>query len=170
MDFPKFLLEEKVNLPALKTFKARDGEGLSYRFYEGVDSDIVIICLHGSGSHGEYLHHLAKFFSKEIGQVIVPNLRGHFGSGKTAGDCTYIGQLEDDIMDLIRYLNLQGKKIYLLGHSSVGGLAIRLVGSKYRKFFAGTILLAPAIPTTPTMKKKSSWAEVSIFKIVLLSI
>ena len=129
MYFPESLLHTKEDLPSLRTFLARDGEELSYRLYEGIDSDRVIVCLHGSGSHGEYLHGLAQFLSKETGQVIVPNLRGHFGSGKTPGDCAYIGQLEDDLMDLIQKLHLQGKKIYLLGHSSGGGLAIRLAGS-----------------------------------------
>jgi pimeloyl-ACP methyl ester carboxylesterase len=170
MYFPEFLLHTKEYLPPLRTFLARDGEELSYRLYDGVDSDKVMVCLHGSGSHGEYLHGLAKFLSKEMGQVIVPNLRGHFGSGKTPGDCAYIGQLEDDMMDLIQKLHLQGKKIYLLGHSSGGGLAIRLAGSQYSKSFYGYILLAPAIPTAPTMKKESSWADVSTFKIVFLSI
>ena len=170
MYFPEFLLHAKVDLPALSTFLTRDGEELSYRLYNGIQSDKVIICLHGSGSHGEYLHDLAKILSKEAGQVIVPNLRGHFGSGKTRGDCAYIGQLEDDVMDLLQELHLQGKKIYLLGHSSGGGLAIRLAGSQYSKSFYGYVLLAPAIPTAPTMKKKSSWAEVSMLKIVSLSI
>lgn len=170
MYFPERLLHTKEDLPSLRTFLARDGETLSYRFYEGIDADQVVVCLHGSGSHGEYLHELAKFLSQETGQVIVPNLRGHFGSGKTRGDCAYIGQLEDDVMDLIQELHLQDKKIYLLGHSSGGGLAIRLAGSQYSKLFYGYVLLAPAIPTSPTMKKESSWADVSTFKIVSLSI
>ena len=169
MYFPQFFLKKKEDLPPLRTFLARDQEVLSYRFYNGIDSDKVILCLHGSGSHGEYLHDLAKFLFKEVGDIIVSNLRGHFGSGKKAGDCAYIGQLEDDVMDLIQKLNLKGKRVFLLGHSSGGGLIIRLAGSNYRKAFAGYILLAPAIPSAPTMKKKSSWADVSMFKIVSLS-
>lgn len=168
--FPEFLLQEKQGLPSLKTFQARDKDNLSYRFYESHTQDKVVICLHGSGSHGEYLHGLARYLSDQIGICIVPNLRGHFGSGKIRGDCAYIGQMEDDIIDLIHELHLQDKKIYLLGHSSGGGLAIRLAGSKYRDWFSGYILLAPAIPTAPSMKKESGWADPSLFKIIILSL
>lgn len=171
MYFPEWLLQKKQGLPTLKTFQARDHEHLSYRAYESDGAhNQVVICLHGSGSHGEYLHDLALYLSDRVGMCLVPNLRGHFGSGKRRGDCAYLGQLEDDIMDLIQELHLQNKKIYLLGHSSGGGLAIRLAGSPYRDCFAGYILLAPAIPTAPTMKKKSTWADVSLFKILSLSI
>lgn len=171
MYFPEFLRQPKQGLPPLKTFQARDQETLSYRAYESDStSNKVVICLHGSGSHGEYLHDLALYLSDRIGMCVVPNIRGHFGSGTRRGDCAYVGQLEDDIIDLIQELHLQNKKIYLVGHSSGGGLAIRLAGSQYRDWFAGYILLAPAIPTAPTMKKEKIWAELSLFKIVALSI
>ncbi len=169
--FPKSLQQEKHDLPPLRAFEARDQESLSYRLYEGSGNpDKVVVCLHGSGSHGEYLHDLAKYLSKEAGACLVPNLRGHFGSGKTRGDCSYIGQLEDDLIDLIQELNLQDKKIYLVGHSSGGGLAIRLAGGEYSDRFAGYVLLAPAIPTAPTMKKESDWADPSLVKIISLSL
>ncbi len=170
MYFPEPMLSKKEDLPDLQTFLARDSESLSYRVYSSSYKDKAIICLHGSGSHGEYLHDLAQYLSKEVGEVVVPNLRGHFGSGKIAGDCAYIGQLEDDIIDLIQELHLQSKKIYLLGHSSGGGLAIRLAGSPYNKCIAGYILFAPAIPTASTMKKTAEWADVSTLKIISLSI
>ena len=168
--FPESLLYEKKDLPYLQSFLARDSENLSYRIYQSSHEDKAIICLHGSGSHGEYLDDLASYLSREIGHVIVPNLRGHFGSGKIAGDCAYIGQLEDDVIDLMQELHLEGKKIYLVGHSSGGGLAIRLAGSPYNKYFSGYILLAPAIPTAPTMRKANEWADVSTLKIISLSI
>ncbi len=168
--FPKSFSQKNHDLQKLKKFLARDKEVLCYRQYESIHLEKVIICIHGSGSHGEYLHDLSMYLSKEVGEVIVPNLRGHFGSGTTPGDCAYIGQLEDDIMDLIEELSLQDKKIYLLGHSSGGGLAIRLAGSKYSDFFSGYILLAPAILSAPTMKKSGDWAKVSMLKILSISV
>ena len=46
------------------------------------DQDRVCILLHGSSAHGEYLHPLASYLSSHGGgQVYVPNLRGHYGSG-----------------------------------------------------------------------------------------
>lgn len=86
--------------PSLKQFQARDGASLSYSFYDSQNKDRVIILLHGSSAHGEYLHVLAEYLSskRDVGQVYVPNLRGHYMSGASPGDCSYIGQLEDDLV------------------------------------------------------------------------
>ena len=78
------------SIPTLEGFKARNGESLTHRVYGSVKKDRVIILLHGSSAHGEYLHPLAERL-KNIGQVYVPNLRGHYASGNARGDCSYIG-------------------------------------------------------------------------------
>ncbi len=160
------------NLPSMDTFQARDSQNLSYRFYDSPYKDSVFILLHGSSAEGEYLDPLAKHLSLKSGQVYVPNIRGHYGSGTTRGDCSYIGQLEDDIKDLIQSFSLQDKKIYLVGHSSGGGLAIRFSAGSYGDLIKGCVLLAPAIPTAPTMRQGDAggWAKVSLWKIIVLSI
>ena len=157
--------------PALTEFKARDGNKLSYRFYDSTQKDRVIFLLHGSSAHGEYLHSFAERL-KAVGQVYVPNIRGHYASGNLRGSCSYIGQLEDDFADLINHQTLQGKKIYVIGHSSGGGLAIRLAGGAYGKLIKGFILLSPAIPTAPTMRQGTAggWAKVFLGKIIFLSL
>lgn len=160
--------------PPLKQFSARDGAIISYRFYDSPKKDRIVILLHGSSAHGEYLHNFADYLSSKrgVGQVYVPNLRGHFESGTSRGDCNYIGQLEDDLYDLIHHCQLQNKDIYLVGHSSGGGLAIRVAGGPYQKLIQGYVLLSPAIPTAPTMRQGTAggWATVSIAKIIALSI
>lgn len=160
------------NLPLMDTFQARDGQNLSYRFYDSSHKDRVFILLHGSSAEGEYLDPLAKHLSLKSGQVYVPNIRGHYGSGSSRGDCSYIGQLEDDISDLIQGFSLQDKKIYLVGHSSGGGLAMRFSAGPYGKLIKGCALLAPAIPTAPTMRQGDAggWAKVSLWKVISLSI
>lgn len=160
--------------PPLKQFSARDGAIMSYRFYDSPNKDRIVILLHGSSAHGEYLHGFADYLSSKrgVGQVYVPNLRGHYESGASRGDCSYIGQLEDDLYDLIHHFKLQNKSIYLVGHSSGGGLAIRVAGGPYQNLIQGYVLLSPAIPTAPTMRQGTAggWAKVSIAKIVALSI
>ena len=101
-----------------------------------------------------------------------PNLRGHYASGALRGECSYVGQLEDDLYDLMEHFQLQKKKIYLIGHSSGGGLAIRFAGGLYGNIIQGYVLLAPAIPTAPTMRQGTAggWADVSIAKIIALSL
>lgn len=155
--------------PQLLKFSARDGISLSYRFYDSPCTDAVCILLHGSSAHGEYLHPLASYLSSRgAGQVYVPNLRGHYMSGTKRGDCSYVGHLEDDIVDLIQRMQLQKKKIFLLGHSSGGGLAIRFAGGNHSIPICGYVLLSPAIPRAPTMRQGTAggWASVHLLKLV----
>ncbi len=155
--------------PNLSHFNARDGSSLSYRFYDSPCRDVVCILLHGSSAHGEYLHPLASYLSSHgAGQVYVPNIRGHYMSGSSRGDCAYIGQLEDDLVDLIQRMQLQHKKIFLLGHSSGGGLAIRFAGGNHNIPIHGYVLLSPAIPRAPTMRQGTAggWANVHLFKFL----
>lgn len=163
-------LSTHSNVPQLSEFPARDGASLSYRFYDSSRKDVVCILLHGSGSHGRYLHPLASYLSSQgAGQVYVPNIRGHYKSGPIRGDCTYIDQLEDDLVDLIQRMELQNKKIFLFGHSSGGGLAIRFAGGNHGIPIQGYVLLSPAIPRAPTMRQGTAggWATVHLFKLLL---
>lgn len=158
--------------PPLSTYVAKDGVRLSYRFYDSINKDKVIFLLHGSSGHGEYLHSFAEYLSKNgIGQVYVPNLRGHYGSGGKRGDCARIGQLEEDLYDFINLFDLQDKKIYLAGHSSGGGLAIRYAAGPYGDEIQGAVLISPAIPRAPTMRLGTAggWASISLFRMILLS-
>ena len=157
--------------PKLEQFQARDGQTISYRAYESAKKNTAIVLLHGSSAHGEYLHPLAERL-KSVGQVYVPNIRGHHGSGNVRGDCSYLGQLEDDFADLISHFSLRDKNIIVVGHSSGGGLAIRLAGGIYGQFINGFVLLSPAIPTAPTMREGTAggWCKPSIWKIVLISL
>lgn len=157
--------------PSLKQFRARDGQTLSYRFYESPNKDRTIVLLHGSSAHGEYLHPLAEHL-RDVGQVYVPNLRGHHASGDARGDCSYIGQLEDDFADLMGQESTDAREIYIVGHSSGGGLAIRLSGGIYGHWIRGFVLLSPAIPTAPTMREGTAggWAKFSLWKIIFLSV
>lgn len=155
--------------PNLLHFNARDGSSLSYRFYDSSCRDVVCILLHGSSAHGAYLHPLASYLSSHgAGQVYVPNIRGHYMSGSSRGDCGYIGQLEDDLVDLIQHMQLQNKKIFLLGHSSGGGLAIRFAGGNHDIPIHGYVLLSPAIPRAPTMRQGTAggWASVHLIKLL----
>lgn len=143
-----------VELPALQRYTARDGEELAYRFYES-SGERILIFLHGSSYHGAGYHALASAVSESgTAKVVLPNLRGHFLSGRRRGDVNYIGQLEDDIIDLVRFLrnkDLRGP-IVLGGHSSGGGLAIRFAGGAHEEMISNFLLLSPVIPTSPALR------------------
>ena len=150
-------------IPELQTYTARDGKQLPYRYYPA-NSDKVLILLHGSGWHSRYFFTLAKFISsKNLAKVFTPDLRGHGISPERRGDVDYIGQLEDDIVDLISMMHKDNPNamVILGGHSSGGGLAIRFAGSKHGKLADVYLLLSPYLQyNAPTIRPNSGgWAE-----------
>lgn len=152
-------------LPALNRYTARDGEQLAYRFYDST-AETILIFIHGSSYHGAAYHHLALALSKAgTAKVYLPNLRGHYMSGKRRGDISYMGQLEDDIADLISMARHQQQDgdIYIGGHSSGGGLAIRFAGGTYGQLASGYILLSPILPLSPAIKggDAGGWASLN---------
>jgi Lysophospholipase len=157
------LFIDYTNLPQLKTFAARDGKQLAYRHYPA-QSNKVIILLHGSGWHSQYFLPLAEFISSEgLAQVYTPDLRGHGRTPERRGDVDYIGQLEDDLADLIAMIRKDNPNAMLIvgGHSSGGGLAIRFAGSRYGQQADAYLLLTPYLTYKgPTIRPNSGgWAR-----------
>jgi len=153
-----------IDPPSLRRFPARDGEQLAYRVYEST-AERILIFIHGSTYHGGGYHALAAALSLGgAAKVVLPNLRGHYMSGQRRGDVDYIGQLEDDLDDLIKFLrsseHLIGP-ITLGGHSSGGGLAIRFAGGAHAGEVSSYLLLAPIIPRSPAVKGGTAggWAN-----------
>ncbi len=149
-----------------RNFVARDGAQLFYRELVG-QSDLVLVLLHGSGTEGRYLIPLAEALNAAHDiTVIIPDLRGHGESmlGQP-GDVQYIGQLEHDLEDLNLYLRAQypQAQVYVGGHSSGGGLAVRYGGTTATAF-DGYVLLAPYLGhTAPTVRENSGgWVQVSL--------
>jgi alpha-beta hydrolase superfamily lysophospholipase len=134
----------------------------------------VIILLHGSGWHGRYFLPLAESISAEdLAQVYTPDLRGHGLTPERRGDVDYIGQLEDDLADLIAIIRKDNPNAMLIvgGHSSGGGLAIRFGGSRYGKQADAYILLSPFLKyNAPTIRANSGgWAQAHFWRIAGLT-
>lgn len=167
------LVYDYSNIPDLSKYQARDKSILDYRYYPST-SGTMIILLHGSGYHSRYFYKLAKRLSVEnIAQIVTPDLRGHGINPVNRGDVDYIGQLDDDLDDLIQFCKrtYQSEKIIIAGHSSGGGLALRLAGNKQRAQADAYLLLAPYLAhDAPTINPQSTWAEPHLFKIIMASI
>lgn len=165
------------DIPAPAFYRARDGAELAYRFYDS-KSDLILIFVHGSDYHGGAYNYLARSLSSRgLAKVYLPDLRGHYLSGARRGDIKYLGQLEDDIADLIALVRARGQTgpIILGGHSSGGGFAIRFAGGNHGGLAAGYLLLTPVLlPPAPTYrtstKDTSSWATVGVPRIIGLTI
>jgi pimeloyl-ACP methyl ester carboxylesterase len=155
--------------PQLLFHGARDGEALAYRLYES-SAERILIFMHGSSYHGAGYHELARSISVAgIAKVVLPNARGHYLSGSRRGDVDYIGQLEDDIADLIGHLRataLSGP-IMLGGHSSGGGFAIRFAGGRHAVLVVDYLLLSPVIPVSPAMRDGAAggWATMHLRRL-----
>lgn len=152
------------DMPPLQPYTARDGAELAYRLYpSSAPASDVLILLHGSGWHSMQFHPPASALSaRGAAHVITPDLRGHGFNPQQRGDVTYIGQLEDDLADLIAVARTQfpGAKIIVGGHSSGGGLAVRFAGGAHGALADAYLLLAPFLKyNAPTTRPASGgWA------------
>ncbi|MBR9864015.1 MAG: alpha/beta fold hydrolase [Rhodobacteraceae bacterium] len=174
LDFDKLQVGGDAVEPVRYT--ARDGVELAVRVHGGSDAEgglnPLVVLVHGSGAHGAAYDGLAAEISAATGaQVLVPDLRGHGVNPTPKGDVAYIGQLEDDLADLVAQYRKDGQKLVLVGHSSGGGLVIRFAGGRYGKSLDGAVLLAPYLKyNAPTMRENSGgWAQVLTRRVIGLS-
>lgn len=175
IDFGAAIATDYSDLPPLQSFKARDGTDLGFRRYDAADgASRLIILVHGSAWHGMQFHKMAREFAyRGLGTVIAPDMRGHGAKALRRGDLDYIGQLEDDVADLIAHLTSRSNnpRIIIGGHSSGGGFVLRFAGSRYGKLADAYVLLAPFLKyDAPTTKPDSGgWAGPATRRIIGLS-
>lgn len=158
-------------LPPLATYPARDGTRLAYRRYAARAKAPLgtVVLVHGSSAHGASMHPLAMGLSGAGWDVIALDMRGHGASGDK-GRIAYIGQLEDDLQDLLTRVPVQAPKI-LLGFSSGGGFTLRFAGGDRQDLFDAYLLLAPYLSwKAPTCRENGGgWAGVGVPRIVALT-
>lgn len=160
-------------LPKPQTLKARDRATLNYRHYPG-RPDRVIVLVHGSSGTDASMLKLAQALQAAGATVYAISLRGHGGSGAANGDVSYLGQLDDDLADLVKGLELDkpGVRRTLVGFSSGGGFVLRIAGSKQAGLFNDYLAISPYIgQDAPTNKPDSGgWAGVAVPRIIALSL
>lgn len=157
------LTGDYASAPELMPYTTRNGTDLHYRYYPAQDSSLVLLLLHGSGWHSQYFLPLAQQLSEEnVAHVYTPDLRGHGPHTEQRGDVDYIGQMEDDLADLIDVIRAAhpDARLILGGHSSGGGLVVRFGGSRYGQGVDAYLLLAPFLQyNAPTVRPNSGgWA------------
>jgi alpha-beta hydrolase superfamily lysophospholipase len=163
-------------LPDVTRFQARDGTHLAYRHYaaQAPATDRIAIVVHGSsGSSRGAIHALSVALAARGVQTYAVDIRGHGASG-TRGDIRYLGQLEDDLADLVGEIRKTdpAAPLTLIGHSSGGGFALRVAGSPIQNLFTRTVLLAPYLGyDAPSSRPNSGgWANPDIPRFIALSV
>jgi len=134
------------DMPKLQQFTARDGQALSYRVYPGTGPDVVVL-IHGSSGESSGMHAVAKAMNANGDTIFVPDLRGHGHDGRV-GDIDYVGQLDDDLADLVGVIRKSHPKAQLIlaGHSSGGGFVFRIAVGPRAPLFDRFVLLSPIMP------------------------
>ncbi|HUN99989.1 MAG TPA: alpha/beta hydrolase [Bradyrhizobium sp.] len=162
---------DRTNMPALERFSARDGTQLAYRHYpaRAPAAGLIAIVVHGSSGSSAAVHALSDALAARGVETYAPDIRGHGGSG-TRGDIAYVGQLEDDMADLVALIRKASpaEPITLVGHSAGGGFALRVASSPIKDLFARTVLLAPYLGyDAPTNRPNSGgWASADIPRLL----
>ncbi|MDQ8738313.1 alpha/beta fold hydrolase [Paenibacillus sp. LHD-38] len=133
-----------------------------------------IILLHGISEDSKYLYPYSQNVSSTgLAHVFTPDLRGYGPKSSKLGDIDYIGQLEDDLADLIKYIKAEFphiKRIVMAGHSAGGGTAIRFAGSRYANCADSYILLAPHLgPGNPTERPAEGHRKLHMGIVIILS-
>jgi alpha-beta hydrolase superfamily lysophospholipase len=166
---------DRSTMPGLQRFHARDGTELAYRHYPARGRAVgqIAIVVHGSSGSSNSIHALSDTLAARGVDTYAPDIRGHGGSG-TRGDVAYLGQLEDDMADLVAEIRKSNPDapITLLGHSAGGGFALRIASSPIQNLFVRTVLIAPYLGyDAPTNQPHSGgWASADIPRYLGLSV
>ena len=107
--------------------------------------------------------------------AVAIDARGHGASG-TRGDIAYIGQLDDDLADLVAHLrkSYPDAKFDLIGHSAGAGFVARIAGGPLSSEFDRFVLLSPYLgyraPTNRPNAGAGRWAEVDYPRVIALAL
>ena len=163
--------------PELSRFQARDGTWLAYRLYPAADGgrEKLAIVYHGSTGSSDEMNATALALTKTGFVAVTVDTRGHGASG-SRGDIGYVGQLEDDLADLVAHLRVDYATAHLtlVGHSSGGGFVLRVAAAPLGASFDRFVLLAPYLgyraPTNRPSEGSGRWAAPDIPRIAALTI
>ncbi len=163
--------------PELSRFQARDGTWLAYRLYPAADgrTDRLAILAHGSSASSDEMNAVAQALAAAGVAALAVDARGHGASG-SRGDIAYLGQLDDDLSDLVAHLRgaYPQARLTLIGHSSGGGFALRIAAGPLGELFDRFVLLAPYLgysaPTNRAPEGAARWAAPDIPRIIAIAI
>jgi alpha-beta hydrolase superfamily lysophospholipase len=135
----------------------------------------LAIVYHGSSASSDAMNAVARALAQAGFVAVAVDARGHGASG-SRGDIGYIGQLEDDLADLVTRLRADyaTARLTLVGHSAGGGFVLRAAAAPVGASFDRFVLLAPYLgyraPTNRPSEGKGLWAAPDIPRIIAMTI
>ncbi|WP_374300763.1 alpha/beta hydrolase [Ferrovibrio sp.] len=163
----------RIPPPPVSRIAARDGTSLAYRLYPGRPGGGIAVLVHGSSGSGVAMHALGLALRAAGISAYAVDIRGHGESGRL-GDIGYVGQLEDDLSDLLAATlpDRPAEPRILIGHSSGGGFVLRIAAGRQSCLFDGYLALAPFLGArAPTSRPNAGgWAAPYIPRIIGLGI
>ena len=164
---------DPTGAPDLSRFQARDGTWLAYRLYPATNGahDRIAILAHGSSAQSIEMHQIAAALAAAGVTALALDIRGHGASG-TRGDIAYLGQIDDDLADLIAELRKTDPlaRLSLIGHSAGGGFALRVAAGPLGAEFDRFVLLSPYLgyfaPTNRPAEGPGLWAAPDLPRII----
>ncbi len=166
---------DETGAPDLSRFQARDGTWLAYRLYPAADGakDKVAIVTHGSSASSNEMNAASKALAAAGVTAVAIDARGH-GASAGRGDIGYIGQMEDDLADLLDHLHADypNARFQLIGHSLGGGFVARIAGTPVGGRFERFVLLAPflGVDAPSSGVGNQRWASADTLRIIALVI
>jgi len=129
------------------SFKGVDGLSIFYRKYQAEAEKARMVIAHGLGEHsGRYDNVVSRLLPKGI-SIWAPDHRGHGQSDGPRGHVSSFYQYVDDLHSLValsRDTLPEGTKIFLLGHSLGGLIALRFA-ARFPEVIDGVIISSPSL-------------------------
>jgi alpha-beta hydrolase superfamily lysophospholipase len=166
---------DRSDMPDVSRFQARDGSTLALRHYPAQVPGVarIAVVVHGSSGSSASVHALSRALAAAGVETFAPDIRGHGASG-TRGDIGYIGQLEDDMADLVGEIRKSrpDAPLTLIGHSSGGAFVLRVAGSPIQTLFERMVMLSPYLGyDAPSSRADSGgWARADVPRFLALAL
>lgn len=164
-----------IPAPPVQRYRARDGAQLAFREFEPAtriaQPRVVAIVFHGSAGDSRNLTVLGQALAAAGVPAFTPDVRGQGLSGRH-GDIDYIGQLDDDLADLVGLVRdkYPNARLVLAGHSSGGGFVLRVAGEPLGRGFSRFVLISPYLGIhSPSTNQASGWSRPDAPRIVALA-
>lgn len=160
--------------PPVQTIPARDGTLLAMRAYlPATPATKLVLMAHGSSADGRNMHGVGRALAEAGAAAYALDIRGHGQSGQR-GDIHHVGQLDEDLADMVAALRQRhpGASLTMIGFSSGGGFTLRTAGGANAELFDRYVMVAPLLhQSAPTARPDTGgWVKVNMPRIVALTL